>query len=292
MNDVTTTKMTSDDATADAPTPDDAPSDTDGLARGADAWYDLRQYTSARLALGRAGNAQRTRDVLAFGYAHAQARDAVHVPLDAAALAQALHADGHTVIHVQSAAPDRATYLLRPDLGRRLDDASARQLDALAAQSTGCDLLLVVGDGLSAMGIAQQASALVRAIAARAGGLTLGPIIVARQARVALGDEIGERLGARAVAMLIGERPGLSSPDSVGIYLTHAPRVGCTDAARNCISNIRPQGLAADEAAHKLVWLTQQARVLGATGVALKDESGAAPVAGINPPSRAGDTTP
>ena len=238
-----------------------------------DPWAGLRAQTPARVGLGRAGGSLPTRELLAFGAAHAQARDAVHLPLDVPALSDRLAAlGGPPVLTVQSAAPDRATYLLRPDLGRRLSAASARALDEGGAAP--CDLLLVIGDGLSAAAIERQAVPLVvEVLAQRPEGWTLGPLVVATQARVAIGDDIGARLGAAQVAMLIGERPGLSSPDSLGIYLTHAPRVGRTDAERNCLSNVRPEGLPPAEAARKLWWLAEAARTLQLTGVGLKDRS-------------------
>lgn len=233
------------------------------------AWADLRALTRARIALGRSGSAQRTADVLAFGVDHALARDAVHLPLDVAALRAELEAEGFPSQLVHSAAPDRASYLMRPDLGRRLDAASAQALRPGAE----IDLLPVIGDGLSALAAQRYGAAVLRALRERAGELRLGPVVIASQARVALGDEIGQRLGARMVVMLIGERPGLSSPDSLGLYLTLGPRVGRTDAERNCLSNIRAGGLAPQEAARKLLWLAREARRLGATGVGLKDQS-------------------
>lgn len=244
----------------------------DGLPETDAAWADLRALTPARIALGRSGAAPRTRALLAFGVDQALARDAVHLPLDAAALGAALLQAGFTVQEAHSAAPDRPTYLMRPDLGRRLDAASAQTLEAAAGPEI--DLLPVLGDGLSALAVQRHALPVLQALRERAGGLRLGPVVIAHQARVALGDEIGARLCARAVVVLIGERPGLSSPDSLGLYLTLAPRVGRTDAERNCISNVRtPQGLAPAEAARKLLWLLREARRLGATGVALKDRS-------------------
>lgn len=238
-----------------------------------DPWAGLRAQTPARVGLGRAGGSLPTRELLAFGAAHAQARDAVHLPLDVPALVARLAAlGGPEVLTVQSAAPDRATYLLRPDLGRRLSVTSARALDERGAAP--CDLLLLIGDGLSAAAIERQAVPLVEELLARRPeGWALGPLVVATQARVALGDDIGARLGAAQVAMLIGERPGLSSPDSLGIYLTHAPRVGRSDAERNCLSNVRPEGLPPAEAARKLWWLAEAARTLQLTGVGLKDHS-------------------
>lgn len=256
-----------------------------------DPWDDLRAYTAARLALGRAGSSMPTAELLRFGFAHAQARDAVHVQLDTQALADALTADGLPTLQVHSAAVDRASYLLRPDLGRRLDDASAQALREAAGPSpaTGCDLLLVIGDGLSSLAVERNAHAMVTAI--RAGmpaGWSLGPVVIAQQARVALADEAGALLGARLVAMLIGERPGLSSPDSLGLYLTWKPAIGRHDAERNCISNIRPEGLSPQAAAGRFWWLAQEARRLQLTGVQLKDRSDAV----VIPAQRPGEALP
>jgi ethanolamine ammonia-lyase small subunit len=233
----------------------------------ANPWAALRAYTPARIALGRAGSALPTDEVLRFGLAHARARDAVHGALDAAALAGELRALGLEVRIVSSAAPDRATYLLRPDLGRRLDER------CLLEKST-APIVLAIADGLSAVAVQRHAAPLARALielAPQRWGSA--PVVIALQGRVALGDEIGGRLGARLVAMLIGERPGLSAPDSLGVYLTFEPRVGRTDAERNCLSNIRPGGLAYAEAARRLDWLAAAALARGMTGVALKDES-------------------
>jgi ethanolamine ammonia-lyase small subunit len=247
-----------------------------------DPWTDLRRHTAARIALGRTGVSLPTHEVLKFSLAHAQARDAIHLPLDMAALAHTLGEQGWpTPLCLNSQARDRHEYLLRPDKGRRLDAASALALDELTAQAAhqapaGAppDLVLVVGDGLSSLGIAQHSAPLLAAIRQALGPqLRLGPLVLVRHARVAVADEVGQRLGARAVAMLVGERPGLSSPDSVGIYLTHAPRIGCTDAQRNCISNVRPAGQTLAAAAHRLAWLVQEALRLGITGVGLKDHS-------------------
>lgn len=242
-----------------------------------DPWDDLRAHTQARLALGRTGAALPTAELLRFGLAHAQARDAVHIPLDAPALATQLWALGNTTRQVHSAAPDRATYLLRPDLGRRLSDADAQALRAVGDErndGSPVDLLLVVADGLSSLAVARQAPPLIDAIRQQTpAGWQLGPVVIAQQARVALGDEVGALLGARLVAVLIGERPGLSSPDSLGIYLTWHPQVGRNDAQRNCISNVRPEGLPPAAAAMRLWWLCQEARQLGLTGVGLKDRS-------------------
>ena len=255
-----------------------------------DPWDDLRAHTQARLALGRAGAALPTAELLRFGLAHAQARDAVHIPLDAEALATQLQAQGCATLPVHSAAPDRATYLLRPDLGRRLCDADAQALRASSAnESAPIDLLLLVADGLSSLAVARQAPPLIDAIRQQApAGWALGPVVIAQQARVALGDEVGALLGARLVAVLIGERPGLSSPDSLGIYLTWHPQVGRSDAERNCISNVRPEGLAPALAAARLWWLCQEARRLGLTGVGLKDRSDGATLPAAGAPAGLG----
>lgn len=239
-----------------------------------DPWLDLRRLTAARIALGRSGVSLPTAEWLRFSEAHAMARDAVHTPLDAAALRDTLVAAGFDSLCVHSAAPDRATYLRRPDLGRRLATASAAQLANIAAAARG-GVVVVLADGLSAAAVAAHALPLLCQL--RPGLLAqqqpLGMVLVAEQARVALGDEVGALLGAQAVLVLVGERPGLSSPDSLGAYLTWAPRIGRSDAERNCVSNIRPAGLAIDNAAHKIAWLLAAARRLLATGVMLKDDS-------------------
>ena len=242
-----------------------------------DPWREWRAATTARLALGRAGAGMPTDETLRFGWAHAMARDAVHAAFDADALAAALRAAGWTVTSAQSRAADRDTYLRRPDLGRQLDADDATRLRAEAAARPGgggCDICFVVGDGLSALAAERHALPLLAALRPRLpAGWRIAPLVLARQARVALADDIGEAFGAALAVMLIGERPGLSSPDSLGAYLTHAPRRGRHDAERNCVSNIRPQGLAYGAAAFKLAWLMREALQCGLTGVALKDES-------------------
>ena len=238
-----------------------------------DPWTALRRHTAARIALGRAGVSLPTAEWLGFGVAHALARDAVHLPLDGALVRTQVQALGLVCHDVHSAAADRATYLRRPDLGRRLAEASALQLAGLP-RMTG-ELLVMVGDGLSALAVHRHAAPLLAELQTHltAAGLRLGPVLVAHQARVALGDAAGAALGAPAVLVLIGERPGLSSPDSLGAYLTWAPHPGLADSLRNCVSNIRPEGLAYGLAAHKITWLLAMARRLGSTGVMLKDES-------------------
>ncbi|MBT9550278.1 MAG: ethanolamine ammonia-lyase subunit EutC [Hydrogenophaga sp.] len=238
-------------------------------------WGTLRRFTDARIALGRAGHSQPTAPHLAFQLAHAQARDAVHLPFDAHGVAAGVQALGLDVIHLHSAAADRATYLQRPDLGRRLDDASRALLQQ--RQAGPVDLAFVVGDGLSALAIHQNAVPLIEATLQRLQSdkhpWTLGPVAIVEQARVAVGDEAGAGLLARCVVVLIGERPGLSSPDSMGLYLTWAPMPGLTDANRNCISNVRPAGLAIEAAATKLVHLLAAARQGQVSGVGLKDHT-------------------
>lgn len=245
---------------------------TDGVGDNRAIWARLAGLTPARIGLGRAGSGLPTPAVLRFGLDHAQARDAVHAPLEAAALAGRIADLGFPTLTVASQAPDRATYLRRPDLGRRL---AAEDRVALQGEADGADLAVVVADGLSARAVHENAAPVLAAFGTHAGkaGWTLAPVVIARQARVALGDDIGQALGVRAVAVLIGERPGLSSPDSLGIYLTVGPRPGRSDAERNCISNVRSAGLAPDLAAFKLAWLLARALSLGLTGVTLKDES-------------------
>ena len=233
-------------------------------------WRDLRRFTDARVGLGRAGTAQPTAAHLDFQEAHARARDAVWSALDVPALEQAI---ARPVLRVRSAAADRRDYLLRPDRGRRLAPGTA--LPGAPGR-----VALVVADGLCATGVQRHAPGVLERLIPDL-PLPAAPVVVAEQARVALGDDIAEAMGAAAVVVLIGERPGLSATDSLGIYLTWAPRRGCTDAQRNCISNIRPGGLGYAEAAAKAAWLLRAAQGLGASGVALKDEM---PAAALPPP--------
>ena len=230
----------------------------------------LRALTPARVGLGRTGVSLATRDLLDFQRCHALARDAVHARLDAASMARALGVIvGGTVYRLHSAAADRATYLQRPDLGRRLNDAGRRLLTE-RAQPVPFDLALIVADGLSALAVERHAAALVEELLPRLDGWKLAPVCVVEQGRVAIGDEIGAALGAQLVAVLIGERPGLSSPDSLGVYITWEPRPGRTDAERNCISNIRAEGLSYAQAAEQLGVMLKASRTRRLTGVALK----------------------
>ncbi len=205
-----------------------------------------------------------------------------------------LRSTGLATLRVRSAAPDRATYLLRPDLGRRLDDDSRARLatcaDAVAPGPV--DVAIVVADGLSALGVQSHAGALVAALLPKLDGLSIGPIAIAEQARVALGDEVGERLGARLVVVVIGERPGLTSPDSIGCYVTFEPKVGRHDAERNCISNVRPAGLAPELAAARLAWLIRASLRLALSGVALKDDSALLDVDATAPSPPRGEPAP
>jgi ethanolamine ammonia-lyase small subunit len=218
---------------------------------------DLRSFTPARVALGRTGNALPTAELLRFQLDHARARDAVYEELDPASL-------GLPHVLLRSAAPDRPTYLRRPDLGRKLGEGGYLERGDF-------DAALVVADGLSARAVHHHAAYLIAALLPKLADWRLAPLTVVLQGRVAVGDEIGERLGAKMVAVLIGERPGLTSPDSLGIYLTWDPRPGRTDAERNCISNVRTEGISYELAARKLHFLMQEARVRKLTGVHLKE---------------------
>jgi ethanolamine ammonia-lyase small subunit len=235
---------------------------------------DLRELTPARVGLGRAGSSLPTEALLEFTLDHARARDAVHAAFDVPAIIAGLDALGLETLSVASCAGDRKDYLRRPDLGRKLDQPSR---DLLASRSAGsCRLAIVVGDGLSPAAVNVHAVELIRHLVPRlaADRIGIGHAVVASGARVALGDEIGAIIGARMIVMLIGERPGLSAPDSLGAYLTFGPRVGLTDAMRNCVSNIHGAGLSYDEAAFKIAWLVGEGLARQITGIALKDESG------------------
>lgn len=237
-----------------------------------DPWGDLKQFTRARIALGRVGSSLPTREILSFGMSHAMARDAVHLALDTDILQSQIESLGVEVLKLHSRAPDRASYLLRPDWGRRLSDESAEIIKALPQEKI--DVSIVIGDGLSSLAVQKHAAPMLQAIQqTMPSEWKLGPVVIASQARVALADEVGELMHARMVILLIGERPGLSSPDSLGLYLTYQPKVGCSDADRNCISNVRPEGLNYEAAAKKLMWLAQESMRLKVSGVALKDES-------------------
>ncbi|GAA5235363.1 ethanolamine ammonia-lyase subunit EutC [Verticiella sediminum] len=246
----------------------------------------MRTHTSARLALGRVGPGLPSAEVLRFGLAHAQARDAVHRPLDVDALASAVRALGMPVLRARSQAPDRATYLLRPDQGRLLDEASRQELEQAEPAA---ELAIVAADGLSAVAVQHHVPPLLAELQKVHGtDWTRTPVVIAEQGRVAIGDPIGAALRARMVVVLVGERPGLSSPDSLGVYFTYEPRPGRLDSERNCISNVRPAGLPYVEAAAKLAYLLRKGLRLGFTGVRLKDDSEAAVLSAPGTSSRLG----
>jgi ethanolamine ammonia-lyase small subunit len=229
-------------------------------------WQRFTSVTRARIALGRAGDALPTQRLLDFEYAHACARDAVTAQVDFTALAAQL--DPTATVHVQSTARDRSTYLRRPDMGRVLTPESAAGLPEGPYEA-----VFVIADGLSASAVQSHAVPLFTAAVARLPGWRVGPVVLAEQARVALGDDIGARMGAAMIIVLVGERPGLSVPNSLGVYLTYAPRIGRRDSERNCISNIHADGLSYAAAAEKLEWLMTRARIVQVTGVALKEDA-------------------
>ncbi len=238
-----------------------------------DLWSDLRRLTAARIGLKRAGASLATGPLLDFALAHARARDAVLAPLDEARLAAELSALGAPVVTVASAAADRQTYLMRPDLGRRLGAGAAA---ALTAHRGDNDVVFVAADGLSARAVALHAAPVLAKTmtALRAENWRIAPAVVVRFGRVAIGDAVASALGAASVAVLIGERPGLSAPDSMGAYLTFKPHAGTTDAERNCISNIRPEGNDYETAAFRLAYMLRAMRARRLSGVQLKDDSG------------------
>lgn len=244
-------------------------------------WRKLRHFTDARIGLGRVGNSIPTDGLLKFQLAHAQAMDAVHTPLDISSLCDELCAyipdPDALILHSQAA--DRMVYLQRPDLGRQLDDASCQTLSEYQRNNcTQADLAIVIADGLSARAVQEHAVAVIAALAERltsdpSQSWIFAPITVVQQGRVAIGDDVGELLNVKAVIVLIGERPGLSSPDSLGMYLTWQPKRGLDDSRRNCISNVRPQGLSYAEASRRAFYLLTESRRLSLSGVDLKDRS-------------------
>jgi|TARA_Y100000780_G_scaffold224945_1_gene236871 ethanolamine ammonia-lyase small subunit len=247
-------------------------------------WRDLRQFTDARIGLGRAGISLPTSEMLAFQLSHAQARDAVNFPLDINEMKAKLvtvNAANARVLHLHSQAVDRVTYLQRPDLGRKLNENSRQLLlDFVAEQQQSTqekyDLAIVVADGLSSLAVQKNAAPFIAELLSQLSvnkPLTLAPITLVEQGRVAIGDDIGELLNAQIVMVLIGERPGLSSPDSLGLYLTWEPKTGLNDSLRNCISNIRPAGLPYIDAARRAAYLLNEAKTLKLTGVNLKDRT-------------------
>lgn len=255
------------------------------------SWHVLRQYTAARIGLGRAGISVPTKHLLDFQLAHAQAQDAVHLPLDTQQLITDIEAQSASVnsmampsLTVHSQVNDRSHYLQRPDLGRRLSADSVALLKQSSAPSDDpYDLAIVIVDGLSSFAIQKNAAPLLHQLTQRLaqqslskdedGICRLAPVVIVQQGRVAIGDEVGELLNAKSVLVFIGERPGLSSPDSLGLYLTWAPTVGLTDESRNCISNVRPQGLIYPEAVNKVFYLLSEAHQRKLTGINLKERS-------------------
>jgi ethanolamine ammonia-lyase small subunit len=249
-------------------------------------WLELRRLTPARIALGRTGTSIPTNAQLDFQFAHAQARDAVHLPFDHGGLSSQLAERGRDSLLLHSAAADRHLYLQRPDLGRRLSDESAQQLrDYADANPGGVDLAVVVADGLSALAVHKHTMPFLTRMEEQthAEGWSLSPVILVEQGRVAVADEIGQLLGAKMTVILIGERPGLSSPDSLGLYFTYNPKVGLTDAYRNCISNVRLEGLSYGMAAHRLLYLMKEACRRQLSGVNLKDEAQVQTIESDNP---------
>lgn len=238
-----------------------------------DPWVGLKKYTPARIALGRTGGSQRMETVLDFRLSHARARDAVMAPFDVGVVADGLVKNGFATHQIATAVADKKTYLVRPDLGRRLAATSREALASFAPAWGQRDLVIIVSDGLAAQAAERHAVETVTLLSGQlmAAGWTLYPILLAPYGRVKLQDEVGELLGARHALMLLGERPGLGMPDSLGAYLTHHPRTTCTDADRNCVSNIRPEGLPPAAAARKLAHLLIESARLGVSGVALKD---------------------
>jgi len=243
-------------------------------------WDKLKAYTDARIALGRSGTSIPTKHWLEFQLAHAQSQDAVHAPLNVDSLKKNLLADTQInldVLSLHSQAIDRPTYLQRPDLGRRLDESSRTYLKQnKTVIKKSADLLIVIADGLSSLAIEKNTQAFLRALLPRlraTGDWQIAPLCIVEQGRVAIGDQVGEILNAKTVLVLIGERPGLSSPDSLGLYLTWAPKVGLTDAYRNCISNIREAGMNYETAATKTCYLLQESRRLKLSGVNLKENA-------------------
>ncbi len=237
-----------------------------------DLFAELRRFTPARIGMGRCGDSLPTGKLIEFQGAHALARDAVHGQVDWPAVQAELQ--GQDVIEVHSQASDRSIYLRRPDLGRAL-----RQGESARLPHGTWDLAIVIADGLSSAAVMAWAAPTTNAILQHVPDWRVAPIICAKQARVAISDEIGQCLGVPLVAVLIGERPGLSVANSLSIYLTFEPRIGRKDSERNCISNIHATGLSPDEAAQKLCWLARTARMRGLSGIHLKDEAPSLPAA-------------
>jgi ethanolamine ammonia-lyase small subunit len=238
-----------------------------------DQWHSLQEFTAARIAIGRVGNSIPLDQSLQLKLAHAHARDAIYSVLDSDALMNGLQHLHIPLLKVHSNAESREQYLQRPDLGRQLHEASIQTLHVYAAPA---DVCIIIADGLSAHAVNSNAIPLIKALVPlfKVMKYKLSPIILAGQARVALADPIAFALQAKLSIILIGERPGLSAADSVGAYLTYNPQPGLTDESRNCVSNIRAQGLTFDKAANKIFYLVQEAFRLKLSGVNLKDNAG------------------
>lgn len=236
-------------------------------------WEELKKFTDARIALGRTGCSILTDEYLRFSLAHARACDTIKMPFDRQMVRKRLEDMGLDVVFAESAATSRDVFIRRPDLGRRLGEVSRERLKKM--KYPGADVLIVIGDGLSSKAVHKQAVPLIKHFLPymKELGLSVGPVVLAKQSRVALGDDIAEVMHCGLVAMLIGERPGLSSPDSLGIYMTYKPFAGRLESERNCISNVRPEGLSYERAAFKLAWLVEMAYDRGVSGTALKDKS-------------------
>ena len=238
-----------------------------------DPWEGLKQFTDARIALGRSGCSILTDEYLRFSLAHARACDTIKMPFDRQMVRKRLEDMGLDVEFAESAAASRDIFIRRPDFGRRLSETSRERLKKL--KYPGADVLIVIGDGLSSKAVHKQAVPLIQEFLPymKELGLSVGPVVLAKQSRVALGDDIAEVMHCGLVVMLIGERPGLSSPDSLGIYMTYKPFAGRLESERNCISNVRPEGLSYERAAFKLAWLVEMAYDLQVSGTKLKDKS-------------------
>lgn len=240
-----------------------------------DPWEKYKAFTNARIALGRAGGSLPTKDLLKFRKDHALARDAVWAEMNTFSLEHKLSQTGLKHITLSSKAENRQLYIQRPELGRELNSGSIQEL--LDRSTSPCDLCIVIADGLSATAIDHHAIAFLKAFFPQISIYSLATVCIVKQGRVAIGDQVGELLRAKLVVVLIGERPGLSSPDSMGIYLTYNPRKGTTDEKRNCISNIRQEGLSYPFAAQKLAFLVNEAMSKKLSGVNLKDNSNLLP---------------
>ena len=239
-----------------------------------DPWASLKEFTAARIALGRTGTAEPLQSLLRFRLAHANARDAVYAVVDQPTLLQELQALQQASFILTTQAASRSEYLQYPDRGRRLHAKAVDQLNEF--NSTGYDICLVLADGLSATAINNHAIPVLKLLLPlfESARLSVAPVCIVQEGRVAIGDECGYLLKAKLVAVLIGERPGLSSPDSLGVYLTYRPAPGLTDESRNCISNIRPEGLNYPTAAEKLYFLINESLRLQLSGITLKDNAG------------------